>query len=113
MDRALVSGVTLGGGEVSGVTVSFRGEEGWLDYVFAAVSDLGADTPALVGSLPAEATISHARYYTGKAIGSGDEGALTDVTKLATLAAFCDVGLYGEFDEEIWNIAGDALPTLR
>ena len=113
LDRVVAQEVTLTGSAVGGAVGEFYREDGRIADLFCALSGLADDTPAIVRVLTEGSAVTRARYLTGKPIGTGDAESLTDVAKLGTLASFNTASQYAEFDGEIWNVAGDAIPSLR
>ena len=64
--------------------------------------------------LTEDATITDCAYLYGAAtLTSGADGRITGTEKLASLEAFYAAALYEDFDTDVWQISGTALPTLK
>ena len=110
MTFAVISGVTLSAANVgwAAVIASLR-SDGLVENVYATI---GNESGALVKTLQNDASINHCAYLYGAATLSV-AGDVTETQKLASLEAFYATALYEEFDTDVWQISGTALPTLK
>ena len=112
LEYAVISGVSLSAANVGwACCVAALREEGSLQNVYATIGEEGG---ALVKMLTEDATITDCAYLYGAAtLTSGADGRITGTEKLASLEAFYAAALYEDFDTDVWQISGTALPTLK
>ena len=111
-DRAVISGVSLSASNVGwACSLAALREEGGVSDVYATVGD---ESGSLVKVLTEDATIEHCGYLYGvSTLTVGADDRITETQKLASTEAFYATALYENFDTDVWQIDGTALPTLK
>lgn len=111
-DRAVISDVSLSASNVGwACSLAALREEGVVSDVYATVGD---ESGSLVKVLTEDATIEHCGYLYGVSTPSvGADDRITETQKLASTEAFYAAALYENFDTDVWQIDGTALPTLK
>ena len=108
----VISGVTVTGENVGwAAVVSAVREDGLVQNVYATV---GTHSGALVSELVNGAQMENCAYlYGADTFSEVTEGQVTETQILGSLDAFYAAALYEDFDGSVWQISGDALPTLK
>lgn len=108
----VISGVTVTAESVGwAAVISAVREDGLVQNVFATI---GTNSGALVTELVDGAQMEKCAYlYGADTFTEVTEGQVMETHRLGSLDAFYAAALYEDFDEAVWQISGEALPTLK